>query len=169
MVATEELLRTEASLVKKVRWIPGKRTPQERRDTSIDFEEAVKTGRFEDYAKMMQNGILPRTKFQVTDTEGNGLRALIRISGSVSYHCHWLIAGGAMHVDGDIEDTDDELKSRPHLTIGHYPSTPVKEVRELAATIYKLGQMGVDVRLGLHYRLLRELKAKGIKWRLPNL
>lgn len=135
--------------------------------TKIDFKEAVKNGTFEGYVQMMRDGLVPFDKMQVTDIEGNGLRALVRRdSGSVSYHCHFHVVG----VDPNEAPDEDEEKvgGRPHFTLGHYPETSVEDARALAATIYGLGQMGIDIRSGMRQRLLRELKAKGMKWRLPK-
>lgn len=132
--------------------------------TKIDFKEAAKNGTFEGYVQLMRDGVVPFDKMQVTDIEENGLRALIRRdSGSVSYHCHFHVIGVEQGIDPD--DEEEKVGGRPHFTIGHYPTTSVDEARKLAATIYGLGQLGIDIRKGMRQRLLRELNAKGLKWR----
>jgi hypothetical protein len=39
------------------------------------------------------------------------------------------------------------------------------EARELAGTVQALAGQGIDAQAGLHERLIRELKAKNIRWR----
>jgi hypothetical protein len=77
-----------------------------------------------------------------------GLRAIIRGSGLISWHVQYEIEG-----------------SRPYLKLGDAEHMNLKEARELARTVRGLADMGIDVQAGLHERLVRELKEKGMKWR----
>lgn len=158
--------RSEMKKVRRIVEVRGARSRNktEVHGTKIDFKEAVKNGTFEGYVQLMRDGVVPFDKMQVTDIEENGLRALIRRdSGAVSYHCHFHVVGVEPGTDPD--DEEEKVGGRPHFTIGHYPTTSVDEARKLAETIYGLGQMGIDIRKGMRQRLLRELNAKGLKWR----
>jgi hypothetical protein len=87
-------------------------------------------------------------KVTIGDDDQPGLRAIVRKSGTVSFHV--------------IYSVNDE---RPILLIGHWPHTSIDEARDLAKTIRTLAAEGIDVTEGLHARLISELKRDGIKWR----
>ncbi len=103
---------------------------------------------FEALAQDLSSGRVPLPRVTITDPMTVGLRAIIRNTGLVSFHVHYEI--------GD---------SRPFMKIGDHPQMTVNEARELTRTIRGLADMGIDVQEGLHDRLIRELKEKGMKWR----
>jgi hypothetical protein len=84
----------------------------------------------------------------ITDDVQDGLRAIVRKTGLVSFHAHYAFNG-----------------QRPFLLIGHYPETTIEQARELTKTVRALADMGIDVTEGLHARLIRELKRDGTRWR----
>lgn len=102
-----------------------------------------------------------RDKIGVSDDIQDGLRALIRATGLITFHAHYAI--------------DQE---RPNMKVGHYPTDEVlrknpnaghlaiEDARKLTATIRELGNKGIDVQEGLHERLLRELREQGTNWRV---
>jgi hypothetical protein len=87
-------------------------------------------------------------KLTFTDDMQPGLRAIVRNTGTVTFHAHYDFDG-----------------SRPMLKVGDLGETIVQEARTLTKTIRALADQGIDVQRGLHERLLRELKAQGAKWR----
>jgi hypothetical protein len=87
-------------------------------------------------------------KVTIGDDEQSGLRAIVRKSGTVSFHVIYTVNG-----------------ERPILLVGHWPETSIDEARDLAKTIRTLAAEGIDPTLGLHARLISELKRDGIKWR----
>lgn len=99
-------------------------------------------------ANDLKNGRTPLDRLTVTDDQQPGLRAIIRNTGSISFHVSYTIRG-----------------SRPYMLLGHHPEMTIREARELAKTVQKLGDMGIDPQEGLHARLIKELKAKGTRWR----
>jgi Arm DNA-binding domain len=129
----------------------------------IDFAEYAKGGGFERLVEDMQSGRNPIQRLHLSDTEGNGLRVIIRRTGVITYHCHYF----APPPPDDLELEEDEVGggARPLMKIGTYPSTDVKTARHRAEVVTKLAQSGIDVRWGLHARLMKELDSKGLKWR----
>lgn len=103
---------------------------------------------FEGLAKDLKDGRTPLDRLTVSDDMQQGLRAIVRNTGLVSFHAHY-------DVDG----------SRPYIKIGDYPDMTVEQARAITKTIRALADMGIDVQAGLHERLIRELKEKGTKWR----
>jgi hypothetical protein len=101
-------------------------------------------------------GRIPLAKVSISDDIQDGLRALIRKTGLITFHAHYTV--------GD---------ERPYIKVGHYPmeddkkagQATIDDARQVTKTIRSLGDMGIDVQLGLHERLLRELRNKGTKWR----
>ena len=87
---------------------------------------------------------------RMSDPLQPGLRIQIYLEGQVSFIVEYKLPG---------------IKTRPHLTIGHWPQMSIQEARELAALIRDLGNKGIDVQEGLHDRLITELKRDGHKWR----
>lgn len=84
----------------------------------------------------------------MSDNVVTGLQCMVRKTGLISYHVGYSYDG-----------------SRPVLKLGNHPEMTVAEARELAKTVRALADMGIDPQEGLHERLIRELKAKGTKWR----
>jgi hypothetical protein len=84
----------------------------------------------------------------VSDDVVPGLRAIVRKSGEISLHVSYTIG-----------------ESRPYLLLGHMPDITIAEARELARTVLALAEKGIDPAEGLHARLIRELRAKGTRWR----
>lgn len=103
---------------------------------------------FESIARDLDSGRLKLDKIVISDDVQIGLRAIIRKSGTITYHVSY--AAG---------------ESRPYLKVGQYPDTSIAEARELARTITTLADHGIDVQSGLHDRLIKELREKGTKWR----
>lgn len=89
-------------------------------------------------------------RLRMSDPLQPGLRIQIYLEGQVSFIVEYKLPG---------------IKTRPHLTIGHWPQMSIKEARELAVLIRDLGNKGIDVQEGLHDRLIQELKRDGLKWR----
>lgn len=96
----------------------------------------------------LQTKRIPLPRITVSDEVQPGLRAIMRDTGLISFH-----------VSYDVDGT------RPFLKIGDHPAMKIDEARELAKTIRALADMGIDPTLGLHERLIRELQAKGTRWR----
>lgn len=96
----------------------------------------------------VKSGRMKVDKLMISDDMVTGLRALIRSTGSVSFHCQYDFEG-----------------SRPMIKVGDLGETTIEEARELTRTIHALAAKGIDVQSGLHERLLRELKAQGTRWR----
>jgi Arm DNA-binding domain len=106
------------------------------------FEEGVKT------LKALKVKESNNAKITLSDPMTTGLQAIIRPSGAVSFHVHY-------HCNGQ----------RPLLKLGNHPDMTIAQARELTKTVIALGNLGIDPQEGLHERLIRELQAKGIKWR----
>jgi hypothetical protein len=49
--------------------------------------------------------------------------------------------------------------------LGNHPEMTIDQARELCATVKVLGEKGIDPVKGLHGRLIKELLAKGTRWR----
>lgn len=108
----------------------------------------------------LNDALLERTKrdikkmglerIRMSDPLQPGLRVQVYYEGQVSFIVEYKLPG---------------IKSRPHLTIGHWPQMSIQEARKLAVIIRDLGNKGIDVQEGLHDRLLQELKRDGTKWR----
>jgi hypothetical protein len=97
----------------------------------------------------LQGGKLGKTdRVTFGDDEQPGLRAIVRKSGTVSFHVIYSVNG-----------------ERPILLVGHWPDTGIDEARSLAKTIRALAAEGIDVTEGLHARLISELKRDGTAWR----
>jgi hypothetical protein len=99
-------------------------------------------------AEALKSGRMKVDKLTFTDDLQPGLRAIVRNTGTVTFHAHYDFDG-----------------SRPMLKVGDLGETTVEEARALTKTIRALADQGIDVQRGLHERLLRELKAQGAKWR----
>jgi hypothetical protein len=103
----------------------------------------------EKLAKSLESGAIKHIdRLSISDDVQPGLRAIIRNTGAISFHVHYAVAG-----------------SRPMLKIGEHPGTSIAEARSLAATVLTLADKGIDPQVGLHERLIRELKEKGARWR----
>jgi hypothetical protein len=96
----------------------------------------------------LKSGRMKVDKVTFTDDMQPGLRAIVRNTGTVTFHAHYDFKG-----------------SRPMLKVGDLGETTVEEARELTKTIRALAAKSIDVQFGLHERLLRELRAQGTKWR----
>jgi Arm DNA-binding domain len=102
---------------------------------------------FEKAASSLKGKSAPKL-ITLSDPMTTGLQAIIRPSGAVSFHVHY-------HCNGQ----------RPLLKLGNHPDMSIAQARELTKTVIALGNLGIDPQEGLHERLIRELQAKGIKWR----
>jgi len=102
----------------------------------------------EKLADDLQKGRIPLERVTITDEMQTGLRAIVRNTGGVSFHVNY-------DVDG----------SRPYLKLGEHPGMSIPEARRLAQIVRGLADLGIDPQAGLHERLIRELKEKGLKWR----
>ena len=150
-------------MAKKVIVVRGRRSSQaESAGPQIDFAEYVKNGRFEGLVEDLQSGRNPVQRIVLTDTEGNGLRVIIRRTGVITYHCHYFAPDAPEGVELDDNETGG---GRPLIKIGTYPGTPIKVVRERAKIVTDLAANGIDVRWGGHARLMRELDSRGVKWK----
>ena len=102
----------------------------------------------------VKSGVRPTPKSQpwisIGDDRQPGLRAIIRKSGAVTFHCMYYFGA-----------------SRPMVLVGQFPETSIEEARHLAQVVRGLAEKGIDVQEGLHERLLRELQEEGLNWR-PN-
>ena len=78
-----------SSAKKKAIVVRGPRAPAEALARQIDFAEYAKSGGFERLVEDMQSGRTPVHRLHLTDTEGNGLRVIIRRTGVITYHCHY--------------------------------------------------------------------------------
>lgn len=120
------------------------------------LKDSFSISTFEKLADDLNVGRLPLSKVIISDNIVTGLRAIIRKTGSISYHVTYEIGG-----------------SRPFLKLGehrphqpHHPShLTLNDARELAKVVQTLARRGIDPQEGLHDRLVRELKAKGTAWR----
>jgi hypothetical protein len=129
----------------------------------IDFADAVRHKRFEEFVTDMQSGRNPLQRMHLTDTEGNGLRVIIRRTSKITYHCHYFAPDPPE--DSDDEDFEIAGGKRPLQKIGSYPATSVATVRHRAMVISTLAKNGIDFRWGMLPRLLKEIDEKGLKWR----
>lgn len=111
------------------------------------------TETFEALAEDLKSKRVPLDRITVSDSLQVGLRAIIRDTGNVSYHVQYEVVG------------KDGSKSRPYLTIGHYPETTVAQARKLAKTVIALAGKGIDVQAGLHEKLIKELIRDGERWK----
>jgi hypothetical protein len=131
-------------------------TPRSKRDPKAALSAALaKAPKSEFTEEMLQSmsdalksGRMKVDKVTFTDDMQPGLRAIVRNTGTVTFHAHYDFKG-----------------SRPMLKVGDLGETTVEEARELTKTIRALAAKGIDVQSGLHERLLRELRAQGTKWR----
>lgn len=113
--------------------------------------------RLKAFSKDLQTQRVPLERQQISDDMVVGLRAMIHKSGLIAFHVSYYV--------GD---------KRPFMRIGTFddPSDPdyisIEDAREVAKTIKALGEKGIDVQDGLQRRLVRELKEKGVGWRVPK-
>jgi len=121
------------------------KAPSERRGrlASKDFSPAAFL-----YAvnKLKKQGKVDRTTF--TDSIVPGLRAIVRVTGLISYHVQYTVDGNRMY-----------------LKIGDHPDTTIAEARILAVIVRALAERGIDPQDGLHKRLIRELRERGAAWK----
>jgi hypothetical protein len=127
-------------------------TPRASRKTVAQAVKAPKSEftaeRLQAMSDALKSGRMKVDKLMISDDIVTGLRALVRSTGTVSFHCQYDFNG-----------------SRPMLKVGDLGETTVEEARELTKTIRALAAKGIDVQSGLHERLLRELRAQGTRWR----
>jgi hypothetical protein len=113
--------------------------------------------RLKAFSKDLQTQRVPLERQQISDDMVVGLRAMIHKSGLIAFHVSYYV--------GD---------KRPFMRIGTFddPNDPdyisIEDAREVAKTIKALGEKGIDVQDGLQRRLVRELKEKGVGWRVPK-
>lgn len=96
----------------------------------------------------LSSGRMKIDRLTVSDNVVPGLRAICRATGGISYHITYSVNG-----------------SRPYLKVGSHPETSIAEAREIAKTVIALARQGIDPQVGLHERLIRELREQGTKWR----
>jgi len=113
---------------------------QTRQEFTPEFLEKV--------ASQLQRGTIPLSQVTVTDSEQTGLRALIRSSGVIAFHCSYTIG-----------------KTRPYTKIGELGSMTIDEARKLCRTIQALAEQGIDPFAGLVEARVKELQSKGTRWR----
>jgi hypothetical protein len=115
------------------------------------FNEAT----FKELAQDLQSGRIPLDRVQISDNDVSGLRAIIRNTGTITYHVNYMI-----HTNG--------AGSRTYIKIGDYPDINLTTARKRAQAVIALGKKGVDVQEALHDRLMREIDRDGESWR-PGL
>jgi hypothetical protein len=115
------------------------------------FNEAT----FKELAQDLQSGRIPLDRVQISDNDVSGLRAIIRNTGTITYHVNYMI----QNKDGG---------SRTYIKIGDYPDVNLTTARKRAQAVIALGKKGVDVQEALHDRLMREIDRDGESWR-PGL
>jgi Arm DNA-binding domain len=154
---------TGISAKKRMLVLRGSKVGATMSSPQIDFAEYARSRGFERLVEDMQSGRNPVQRLHLTDTQGNGLRVIIRKTGMITYHCHYF----APEPPADMEYEEEEVGggARPLLKIGSYPGTDVKTARHRAEVVSALARSGIDVRWGLQARLMKELDAKGLKWR----
>lgn len=85
-----------------------------------------------------------------------GLRAVVYKSGLISFAISYHFNGERPFLKlGSLDE-----KAEDHIT--------VTEARELGKTVKALANKGIDPQAGLHSRLIRELKEKGIIYLTPS-
>jgi hypothetical protein len=112
--------------------------------------------RLEAFARDLKSQRVPLERQQISDDIVVGLRAMIHRTGLIAFHVSYYV--------GD---------KRPFMRIGTLNKDDpdyisIEDAREVAKTIKALGEKGIDVQDGLHRRLVRELKDKGVGWRNPK-
>jgi hypothetical protein len=132
-----------------------RKTPRSKRDPKAAVEAFIASpksefteGMLQSMSDALKSGRMKVDKVTFTDDVQPGLRAVVRQTGTVTFHAHYDFNG-----------------SRPMLKVGDLGETSIGEARALTKTIRALAEKGIDVQSGLHERLLRELKAQGTKWR----
>lgn len=100
-------------------------------------------------AASLREKTLPLSQVTVTDRRQAGLRAIIRVTGIISFHCSYAI--------GDAY--------RPYIKIGEFPSMTIATAREIANTIQLLAVEGIDPFADLVESRIRAIQSKGVKWR----
>jgi Arm DNA-binding domain len=129
------------------------RTP--RKDSSSPSKKFT-AEKLEAFSKDLQSQRVPLERQQISDDVVTGLRAILHKSGLIAFHVSYYV--------------DDK---RPFMRIGTFDKgdpdyISIEDAREVAKTIKALGGKGIDVQDGLHRRLVRELKEKGVGWRVPK-
>jgi hypothetical protein len=92
-------------------------------------------------------------RLNLSDDMVTGLRATILPSGKITLHASYTV--GERRPFMFIGELDP--KSEDHISI--------EDARDITKTIKALGDKGIDVADGLHRRLIKELREKGVKWR----
>jgi hypothetical protein len=127
-------------------------TPRPKRSIKAALANAPKSEftaeMLQSMSEALKSGRMKVDKMMLSDDQQTGLRALVRSTGTVSFHCQYDFGG-----------------SRPMIKVGDLPGTTIAEARELTKTIRALAANGIDVQTGLLPRLLRELKSQGTRWR----
>lgn len=114
--------------------------------------------RLEAFARDLKTQRVPLERQQVSDDLVTGLRAMIHKSGNISYHASYYVGDANrpfMRLGSGNKDADDYIT--------------VEEARELTKTIKALGDKGIDPQVGLHKRLVKELKRDGVNWKPPKV
>lgn len=114
------------------------------RSTRSEFTPAF----LEKIASQLQRGTIPLPQVTVTDSQQPGLRALIRASGVVAFHCSYTIG-----------------ETRPYTKIGELGSMSIDEARKICRTVQALAEQGIDPFAGLVEARVKELQKRGTAWR----
>lgn len=109
-------------------------------DTLQETARQVVTGEIETSKKQ------PWMRF--SDDRQPGLRFQIYRSGLVSLRAQYRFG-----------------KSRPNVTVGHFPKTTLEQARYRTRIVIELAKLGIDVKEGLHERTMREIDEEGMHWR----
>lgn len=108
----------------------------------------------EGLAKQLKNQVIPLPHLTVTDAIQPGLRAMIRSSGVIAFHCSYAIKG------------DQGKKERPYTKIGEFPAMSIPEARKLCKSIIEIAKAtGVDPFADLLEARIREIKKHGVNFR----
>lgn len=139
------ILKDDAVQIRRVR----------RKKFGVPFEKSLFTE--ENFLKIIKDFKLPGhsklKRVTVVDDMVIGLHAKINKSGLIAYHVTYEIGDERPYFKlGDGNPDSDE-----YIT--------VETARDLSKTIKALADRGVDVRDGLHRRIVREIREQGMGWR----
>lgn len=126
--------------------------PIVRRGPKTSMKAKFNEATFTELAQDLKSGRIPLDRIQVSDNEVSGLRAIIRNTGTITYHVNYMI-------------NTKSGQQRTYIKIGDYPGINLSTARDRAEAIIALGKKGVDVQEALHDRLMREIDRDGQNWR----
>jgi hypothetical protein len=90
-----------------------------------------------------------KVRQRLADGLAPGLRVNVYPDGKVALSVEYRLPG---------------IITRPQVKFGEWPDMSIDEARELAGIVRELASRGVDVQLGLHTRLAKELQRDGLDW-----